>query len=67
MRWEQYEVWVLNGDKWEMVAAFRDFHVAQDVARARNARVRLIHALYENDKLIEHEILAEVGSTREHP
>jgi hypothetical protein len=66
-RWEQFEVWALSGEKWEMIAAFLDFQVANAMARNHASRVRLIHAVYEDGKAVEKEILAEVGSTREHP
>jgi hypothetical protein len=65
--WEQYEIWGLNGEKWEMQASFHDFDVASAVARARGARVRLIHAVYEEDRRVKEDLLAELGATREHP
>ena len=67
MRFEQYEIWVLNGERWEMVSWFRDFEVASAVARGRSRRVRLIHAVYEGSKRLQEEIIAEVGDTREEP
>ena len=67
MRFEQYEIWVLNGERWEMVSWFRDFEVASAVARGRSRRVRLIHAVYKGSKRLQEEIIAEVGDTREEP
>jgi hypothetical protein len=64
-RWEQYEVWVENSDKWEMLASFGDFEVASAMARSRSSRMRLVHAIYEEGKLISQDVLAEVGITRE--
>jgi len=64
---EQYEVWALNGDKWEFVAAFRDFDVASALAKNRTSRVRLIRAAYEDGKRVQEEILAEVGAIRQAP
>ncbi len=66
-RFEQYEIWVLNGDRWEITSWFRDFEVASAVARGRSRRVRLIHAVYENGKRVQEEVIAEVGTTRERP
>jgi hypothetical protein len=66
-RFEQFEIWVLNGEKWELASAFHDFDVAAAVARGRNSRVRLVHAVYEDNKLVAQEVIAEVGSTRPHP
>jgi len=63
-RWEQYEVWAMpesENARWEMVAAFQDFEVASAVARRRKRNVRLIHAVYEGNKLIEKHILADLG------
>ena len=67
-RWEQYEVWAMpesENARWEMVAAFQEFEVASAVARKRKRNVRLIHAVDEGNKLIEKDILADLGQTRE--
>jgi len=66
-RWEQFEVWVLAGDKWELAACFHDFDLASEVARSRGTRVRLIHTAYEDAKRVAAEVLAELGTPREHP
>ena len=66
-RWEQFEVWALKGEKWEFLASFLNFEVANALARNRPSRVRLIHAVYEDGKVVEQEILAEVGATRNQP
>ena len=63
-RWEQFEVWTQNGEKWEMLASFHDFELASAMARTRSNKMRLIHAVYENGKMVEQDILAELGSTR---
>jgi len=66
-RYEQFEIWTLNHDKWELSSAFRDFEVASAVARARSSRVRLMHVVYEDGKVVEKQVMAEIGATREHP
>lgn len=66
-QWEQYEIWGVNGEKWQLEASFHDFDVASAVARARSARVRLIHAVYEGNQRGREDVLAELGMTREHP
>ena len=64
-RWEQFEVWTQNGsNRWEMIAAFSDFEIASAVARNRSSKMRLIHAIYESGKVLERDVLAEVGATR---
>ena len=64
-RWEQFEVWTRNGsNRWEMIAAFNDFEIASAVARNRSSKMRLVQAVYENGKVLERDILAEVGATR---
>lgn len=63
-RWDQYEVWVQNGPKWEMVGAFDDFEVASAVARNRSSGMRLIHVSYEDGRRVAEDILAELGITR---
>ena len=69
-RFEQYEIWGLSpnsGTRWEFVAAFRDFDVASAVAARRGRGVRLVHVVYEDGKLAEQQVLAELGSIRENP
>lgn len=66
-RYEQYEIWAMNSDKWELLASFANFEVANAMARNRSTRVRLIRATYEEGKPVEQEILAEVGATRQTP
>jgi hypothetical protein len=66
LRCEQFEVWAQNGAKWEMIASFSDFEVAYAMARNRSTKMRLIHAVYANGKIIEQDVLAEVGTTRQH-
>ena len=66
-RTEQYEIWALNGEKWELTSVFRDFDVASAVASSRSTRVRLMHVVYEDNKVVEKQVIAEIGSTREHP
>jgi hypothetical protein len=63
-RWEQYEIWVQNGEKWEMLASFQDFEVASAVARNRSSRMRLLLATYEDGALVTKDVLAELGATR---
>ena len=65
MRAEQYEVWVENDDKWELIGWFLDFEVASAVFRNRTYRQRLIHAIYQDGRLEHQDILAEVGRTRQ--
>ena len=69
-RFEQYEIWGLSsksGARWEFVAAFHDFDVASAVAARRGRGVRLVRAVYEDGKLAEQQVIAELGSTRENP
>lgn len=66
-RFEQYEVWELRGERWELVAAFVDFDPAAAVASNRNKRLRLIHAIYENGKMVSSETYAEIGNIRKEP
>ena len=65
--WEQFEVWRLHENRWELVGYFPDFDMANAVVRNRTARVRLIHALYEDSTVVEKKVLMELGAPREHP
>ena len=63
-RWEQYEVWVEKIEKrWEMIASFRDLQLASAVAQ-HSGRVRLIQVVYEDDKRVSQEIVADLGHRR---
>jgi hypothetical protein len=64
-RWEQYEVWASTKGKWGLVAWFVDLDVASAVFRNRTYRQRLVHAVYEDGKLVQQDVIAEVGGTRE--
>lgn len=63
-RCEEYQIWVQKAGKWEMVAAFNDFEIASALARSHRSQMRLIHAVYEDGKLVGQDVLAEVGMTR---
>lgn len=63
-RFEQFEVWEFNRDRWELVATFRDFEVANVLAHRRQYRVRLMHVVYEGSKPVQQDILSEIGATR---
>jgi hypothetical protein len=66
-RWEQYEIWVQNGVKWEMLASFQDFDVASAVARNRSSKMKLMLATYEDSTVISKDVIAELGATRTEP
>ena len=66
-RYEQYEIWVLDAGRWQMIASFREFEIASAMARNRTARMRLIRTVYDNGQPVEQQVLAEVGATRENP
>ena len=56
-----------NQGKWELVAWFRDPNVAAAVFRNRSYRQRLVHALYEEGKVVQQDVVAELGATRQEP
>ena len=64
-RFEQYEVWQQVNGKWEFVASFVEYDVAYDVFRNRTSVVRLVHVSYDQGKAVGHEVIAEIGATRE--
>lgn len=66
-RFEQYEVWASTKGQWGLVAAFPDVDVASAVFKNRTYRQRLVHAVYEDGKLVQQDVIAEVGGTREEP
>ncbi len=65
-RFDQYEIWEFNNGRWELIAAFRDFDVANVLAHRRTYRVRLMHVVYEDDKAVQQDVLTEIGATRLH-
>jgi hypothetical protein len=66
-RWEQYEIWVQNGVKWEMLAVFQDFELASAVARNRSSKMKLMLATYEDSTVVTKDVIAELGTTRSEP
>ncbi len=66
-RFEQFEVWEFNGGQWVFIASFRDFELANVMARRRTYRVRLLHVTYEDGKPVSQQVLAEIGETRQQP
>jgi len=66
-RWEQYEIWVQNGVKWEMLASFQDFELASVVARNRSSKMKLMLATYEDGTVVAKDVIAELGTTRAEP
>jgi hypothetical protein len=63
-RFEQFEIWQLNGKEWEMLAYFQDLDVASAMARPRSNPIQLKRAKYDEGKLVEEEVLAEMGAMR---
>jgi hypothetical protein len=61
---EQYEVWIFENNRWELIAAFFDQDTASAVAQSRKARVKLIHAKYEDGQPVSQELIAEIGNIR---
>lgn len=66
-RWEQYEIWVQSGERWEMLASFLDFEVASAVARNRSSKMKLMLATYEDNTVVTKDVIAELGATRTEP
>ncbi len=66
-RFEQFEIWEFNRDRWEFLAAFPDFEIANAMARGRSYRVRLMRVVYEDAKSVEQEVITEIGATRQTP
>jgi hypothetical protein len=67
---EQYEIWVDNHGKWELVALFRSVKVASAVFATRSYRQKLLHVTYDAaGKKLAEDTVAEIGRTREqeHP
>jgi hypothetical protein len=66
-RWEQYEVWVYNRGKWDLLAHFTNMEVASAVFKNRTYRQKLVHAVYEDGNRVSEDVMAELGRTREEP
>ncbi len=66
-RWEQYEVWIRTGGRWEMIASFQDFEPAAAMANNRNERMRLVHVAYDDSTPVQTDVIAEIGGTRDRP
>jgi hypothetical protein len=64
-RWEQFEIWQKNGERWDLLGAFVDLELAKTMARNRDTAMRLIRAVYEDGKQIEKDVIADLGATRD--
>ena len=61
-KWKQYELWVQTGDKkWEMIGIFPNTDLPTTLAQNRPRRSRLIEVLYDGNKLLGQEVIAEIG------
>jgi hypothetical protein len=61
-KWKQYELWVQTGEnKWEMIGVFPSTDMATAVGKARSRRARIIEVIYDGNKLLEQEIVVELG------
>ncbi|HXZ80559.1 MAG TPA: hypothetical protein VEG30_11555 [Terriglobales bacterium] len=66
-RFQQYEIMHQTGNRWELLATFHDFALAQGLAQSRGSRVRLMRVTYEDSIPVEQEVIAEVGAIRTEP
>ena len=65
-KWKHYELWVQTGEnKWEMIGVFPNTEIPTAVANSRGRRARLIEVHYDGSKLLEQEVIAELGTGRE--
>ena len=61
-KWKQYELWVqVEDNKWEMIGIFPSTDLATTVAEARSRRTRVIEVLYDGNRLLGQEVIAELG------
>ena len=63
-RFEQFEIWALVDNQWEMLAYFQDLDVASAMAKPRSNPIQLKRVKYDEGKLVEEEVLAEMGAMR---
>ena len=66
-RFEQFEIWEFNQGRWQFIASFGEFEMANALARRRTYRVRLLHVTYDDGSKLAEEVLAEIGETRQQP
>ena len=66
-KFAQFEIWEYNGGRWQFIASFVDFDLANVMARQRSYRVRLTKVLYGDGKVVGQEVLTEIGATRQRP
>lgn len=64
-RWEQFEIYRMNGDRWELLGAFADLDLAKAMARNRATRIRLVRTVYDEGKQVEQDVIADLGATRD--
>jgi hypothetical protein len=64
-RWEQFEIYQQNGEKWELLGAFSELELAKTMARNRSSRMRLVRSVYDDTKQVEQDVIADLGATRD--
>ncbi len=64
-RWEQFEVYQWDGEKWRLLGAFPDLDVAKAMARTRSTRMRLVRTVYDECNQIEQDVIADLAAVQE--
>ena len=63
-KFQQYEVWQMADEHWDLVSSFQEFDPAYAITRNRKRHVRLLKVTYEQGHSIAQEVIAEVGEPR---
>jgi hypothetical protein len=63
-KFQQYEVWQMADEHWDLVSSFPDFDPAYAITRNRKSHVRLLKVTYQQGHSIAQEVIAEVGEPR---
>jgi 1,2-phenylacetyl-CoA epoxidase PaaB subunit len=63
-RWQHYEVYVQQGDRWNLLGSYINAEAASAVARARWERVRRVRVTFVDSTRIREEVLVETAAIR---
>ena len=63
-KFQQFEVWQMENEHWDLVSSFREFDTAYAITQNRKHRVRLLKVTYESGHTVSQEVIAEFGAVR---
>jgi hypothetical protein len=61
---EEYEIWILENEKWVLKAWSRDFDVGWALARVHTEPVQIVRAIYNGSSVAERKVIADLQTSQ---